>query len=356
MLLPIFFIVFISIKPSFENYTVVFQNGEAGYYCIRIPSILTTAKGTLIAFAEGRMNSCADNSHKNTVYKRSVDNGKTWSDLQVLCSGNFTNYTEIRNLAAVQLKYNQRILIPFCKGDLVIMQTYSDDDGLTFSPPQIIPNVVKSDWTTIALGPPSGLLLQSNRILIPSHYSINTSAGGSFSTGYVMLNDYNGQIDKWYLGGAFNLENYFPNECQAVELLPNANSIFINARSYGAVRVGAYSNDGGITFNKVNILKTLVQPLHGCEGSTMYHPNTQQLFYTGVAETTTRANLSLYISKDNGEDWTFIKPIWIGPSAYSALTTLNDQSVGVLFEGGNKTPYDSVMFTIIYNGTEKKFF
>ncbi len=72
------------------------------------------------------------------------------------------------------------------------MQSYSAHDGLTFSTPQIIPNVVKPEWKTIALGPPGSILLQSNRILISSHYSLNTSAGGSFSTGYVMLNDHDG--------------------------------------------------------------------------------------------------------------------------------------------------------------------
>jgi sialidase-1 len=176
-----------------------------------------------------------------------------------------------------------------------------------------------------------------------------------------MLNDYNGQLDKWYLGGEFNLETYFPNECQAVELLPNNNSIFINARSLGEKRVGAYSNDGGITFNKINVLNTLIQPLTGCEGSTIYHQNSGQLFYTGLAETSLiRSNLSLYISKDNGENWTYIKTIWAGPSAYSSLTIMNDQSIGLLYEWANETDIifqpDSMTFTIVYNETEKKFF
>ncbi len=35
---------------------------------------------------------------------------------------------------------------------------------------------------------------------------------------------------------------------------------------------------------------------------------------------------------------------------------MNDQSVGELFEGGNNSPYDSLRFTIVYNGTEKKFY
>ncbi len=170
-----------------------------------------------------------------------------------------------------------------------------------------------------------------------------------------MLNDFNGQVDKWYLGGEYSLDNYSPNEAQAVELLPNANSIFINARSYNTKRIGAYSNDGGITFNKIIVLKTLIQPLYGCEGSTLYHQNTRQLFYTGLAETsTTRTNLSLHVSTDNGENWTYIKTICPGSSSYSSMTTLNDQSIGLLYEKGSTMgAIDSLTFTIIYNETKK---
>ena len=194
--------------------------------------------------------------------------------------------------------------------------------------------------------------LQSDRILIPSYYSTHENDNGLFSTGYVMLNDNNGQLDKWYLGGEFHHETYFPNECQAVEFLPNQNSIFINSRSLGTKRIGAYSNDGGITFHKTKVLNTLVQPLTGCQGSTIYHQNTQQLFYTGLGETSfIRSNLSLYTSKDNGENWNFIKIIYPGSSSYSSLTILNDQSIGLLYEWANKSDPiflpDYITFTII---------
>jgi hypothetical protein len=56
-----------------------------------------------------------------------------------------------------------------------------------------------------------------------------------------------------------------------------------------------------------------VQPLRGYEGSTMYHRNSRQLFYSGVAETTSRSNLSLHISNHNGENSKYIKTIWPGP-------------------------------------------
>ena len=34
--------------------TPVYAAGEGGYYCFRIPALLFTGKGTLLAFAEGR--------------------------------------------------------------------------------------------------------------------------------------------------------------------------------------------------------------------------------------------------------------------------------------------------------------
>ncbi|CAF1444302.1 unnamed protein product [Rotaria magnacalcarata] len=167
----------------------------------------------------------------------------------------------------------------------------------------------------VALGPSSGLVLQSNSILIPGDYStVENIQAGSFSVGFVMLNDFDGQV---------------------VELLPRTNSVFVNARSYGTKRIGAYSDDGRITFKKIVLLNTLVQPVHGCEGSTNYNQKTNQLFYSGLTETSTiRTNLLLHISTDNGESWFYVKSICSGPSAYSSLTLMHNQSIGVLYEKG----------------------
>ena len=62
----------------------VFKNGESGYACFRIPSVVQTADGSILAFAEGRQNSCRDNYDVDLVMKKSRDNGKTWSPLEVI--------------------------------------------------------------------------------------------------------------------------------------------------------------------------------------------------------------------------------------------------------------------------------
>lgn len=328
--------------------TIVFTRGESGYFCIKIPSILTTFRGTLLAFGEARLNSCSDYTQTDIVFKRSIDNGQTWSELQILYRGNSSNdvYDRVGNIAPVQLKINGRILIPFCKNNLIILQTYSDDDGLTFSKPEIIPNVTQSTWQWVGLGPPGGLLLQSNRILIPAYYSTYPNDNGLLSTGYVMINDDHGQIDRWFLGGQFDFPTYFPNECQAVELLPNTNTVLINSRSLRTKRVSALSTDGGITFSQVSVFNDLIQPLTGCQGSMLFDQTSNRLFYTGLAESSfIRSNLSLFISEDLGQNWRYVRTIYFGSSSYSSLTKLNNGSIGLLYEWANFT---DVMFVPDY--------
>ncbi len=67
------------------NETVVFKQGELGYFCFRIPVLHLTSKNTLLAFAEGRNTSgCGDHGAVHIVLKRSMDYGKTWFPLSVV--------------------------------------------------------------------------------------------------------------------------------------------------------------------------------------------------------------------------------------------------------------------------------
>ena len=128
---------------------IVFSRGEGGYYCIKIPVLLTTAKGTLIAFGEGRMLSCSDFTWTDLIYKRSIDGGKTWGPLQVLYSNSSMDsgiHTVIGNAAPVVLD-SHRILVPFCRNNLQVLLMYSDDDGVNWSKPVNITGVTQPSWT-----------------------------------------------------------------------------------------------------------------------------------------------------------------------------------------------------------------
>ena len=60
----------------------MFKSGEEGYRCFRIPAIVATTSGTLLAIAEGRKTGCGGAGDIDLVLKRSHDGGETWSELK----------------------------------------------------------------------------------------------------------------------------------------------------------------------------------------------------------------------------------------------------------------------------------
>ncbi len=56
----------------------LFVSGQDGYHTYRIPSVVVTMKGTILAACEGRKDSRSDSGDIDLLVKRSGDNGKTW--------------------------------------------------------------------------------------------------------------------------------------------------------------------------------------------------------------------------------------------------------------------------------------
>src|SRR5262245_51907592 len=70
-------------RSLFEERSL-FKRGEDSYHCFRIPSILVTPHGAILAFAEARKNNCEDHGDVDLAMKRSLDGGRTWSRLRVI--------------------------------------------------------------------------------------------------------------------------------------------------------------------------------------------------------------------------------------------------------------------------------
>src|SRR4051812_5042846 len=67
--------------------TLLFDSGKEGYKRYRIPALLTTPKGTVLAFCEGRKGGKGLTGDIDIILKRSTDSGKTWQALEVVADG-----------------------------------------------------------------------------------------------------------------------------------------------------------------------------------------------------------------------------------------------------------------------------
>ena len=146
----------------------VFKNGEEGYSCIRIPALLRTFNNTILAFAEARKLNCDDHGWVDLVLKRSIDDGATWGPLQVVWSNSTeTDHVTLGNSAPVQDRDTKEIMIIFCRNNAEVFISRSRDEGASWTYPDLIPNVVRSEWHWVGTGPPGALQLASGHIIVP---------------------------------------------------------------------------------------------------------------------------------------------------------------------------------------------
>ena len=155
----------------------LWRAGDAGYARYRIPALLTTQAGTVLAFCEARRHTGRDSDQIDLFLRRSTDCGRTFAAVQVVTSepGWVSG-----NPAPVQDRESGRIWLLFCRnredGDerlicagrapRTVWATFSDDDALSWSAPTEITNQVKpDDWTWYATGPCHGIQLQSSTSL-----------------------------------------------------------------------------------------------------------------------------------------------------------------------------------------------
>jgi sialidase-1 len=293
--------------------------------------------------------------------KKSKDNGKTWSDLQVIWDH---KENVCGNPAPVQDKTTGIIylLTTWNLGEdhesEIIRQTstdtrriyilYSIDEGESWSEPEEITQSVKKDtWTWYATGPCHGIQLEKSkdkgRLIIPCDH---IEAGSKKYYSHIIYSDDHGK--NWKLGGTTPQDQV--NECAVAEL--SDGKLILNMRNYDRskkTRRISLSEDGGMTWGNIYADHTLIEPI--CQASTLRYSFQDQgksrLLFSNPANKNKRENMTLRISYNEGATWTKSMVLHSGPSAYSDLARLGNGNIGCLYEAGNQNPYEGIVFQIV---------
>lgn len=338
----------------------LFESGTGGYAHYRIPGIVATPAGSLLAYCEARKESKSDWGRIDLMIRRSDDGGKTWSPPSKLAEpppGATKNPVALaqglgkpgeitmNNPVAIADRRSGAIHILYCVEYARCFAMRSDDDGRTFSAPvEITPTFDRFrpeyDWKVLATGPGHGIQLENGRLLVPVWLS--TGTGGHAHRPSCVATIYSDDGGKtWERGeiAANNPEPANPNETAAVQLADGQVMLNIRHESRPHGRAIAISPDGAGRWSPVRFDESLPEPV--CFGSLVRYSkrpesDRDRILFVNPHNPTgrERRNLTVKLSEDDGQSWPVMRAIEPGPSAYADLAVAADGTISCFYERG----------------------
>ncbi|GAA4317806.1 sialidase family protein [Compostibacter hankyongensis] len=327
--------------PPFPH-TDVYTGGEDGYFAYRIPALLVSGQGTVLAFCEARKDDAGDNGNIDLVLKRSFDDGVTWQPQQLLY-GDGDNAT-IGNPVPVLDRNTGDIFIIFCRNAQQVFYMKSTDDGVTFSAPVDITASVTAlcsnagfNWNRVLTGPGHGLQTASGRLIIPLKPSGPLQDGATRRVGVIYSDDHG---VTWKPGGIVPPSIGEMSESTAFETADS--TLVLNMRWHdGLYRAVSKSADGGLSWSDPVADTALPDPVN--QGSIIRYsgnPSDRRVLFSNlnhqVTGTANRNRLTVKLSNDDGASWTKSRLIVPGPSGYSDLAVTHSGKCLVFFERGTE--------------------
>lgn len=343
--LPLLALPALAAGPLFQE-SDLFRQGEAGVHTYRIPALVETKKGALLAMADARHTSARDLPGKiSIVLRRSVDRGRTWSPMRTVRE---VAEGGVGDPSLLLDRKTGRVWCYFAYGPpgigfptaqpggttgpktLQIHAIHSDDDGLTWSGPvDLTPQIKDPAWHAVFAT--SGTNIQTSR----GRYLLPLVVRGAANAVHAR-NAYSDDAGKtWKVGPSIGPET---DESHNVEL--RGGVILQNLRN-GPRRAVARSTDGGITFAPVEHDGALVDP--SCNAGIARDPKGRFLLFTNAASEK-RERLTIRASFDEGRTWPASRVLHAGPAAYSTVVVLRDGTIAVLYERGEQSPYEKITF------------
>lgn len=362
----------LSILFGWVNFTwaqgqTLFKSGDLGYACFRIPALVSLTPDVLIAFAEGRKDSCADFGDVDILMRRSKDGGRSWTDARrvadfgALQVGNPTPVVD-----RLDLNYPEgRLFLFYNTGTASEQQTRegkgrrqgyyitSTDAGQHWSEPILISEATHYDRfhptknlddRTLAYAPGHALQLTygpyKGRLVVPA----NASRGPVQEEfreyrAFVLYSDDHGK--QWKRSES--LKTPSSNEVMAAQLPSGELVMTVRIQNSTERRkfIARSTSDGAFWESEMRA-DDLVTPV--CQSSLLYVPDHDKLYHLGPNAESARENLTLWSSIDQGFSWQVVQQLNEGFAAYSDLAYLKSNELAILYE---RFDYTEIYFNLI---------
>jgi len=348
-----------AIEPSLEK-SEVFPpklNGVARY---RIPGIVVTAKGTVLAYCEARKSSSSDWGEIEVHLRRSTDGGKTWLPSQHIAhkaeriEGNprkkegGEHEQTVNNPVAIVDRDTGAIEFLYCVNYARCFSMRSTDDGASWSTPVEITSTFepfrkKYKWRCIATGPGHGIQMKGGRLVVPIWLAYGGIGDHGPSACGTIFSDDHGK--SWQAGGiAIPNEGDHGNPNESILATVSDGRVMMISRNESKPnrKLVTFSADGATGWSQPVFHDALWEPR--CMAGLVAHPSGVLLFsnpHTLLLDKAgreipngrgKRENLSIKLSRDDGRTWVLNKTLEHGKSAYSDLAVLADGTVLCLYE------------------------
>lgn len=318
------------------EHNLIFSGGDYGSAAYRIPAVASNGERIIVA-ADARIFDNTDLPGDIDLFSRySDDSGNTWSEPVTIADFGDDGASDP---ALVYDSVSGDLLCLFASHNGLFASTPSNkirfnvarstDDGETWETPQEFSDeIYEPGWYAAWVASGSAQQLKNGNIVAAIGARTNSS---SVLRNYMIYSSDGGLSWNTAEGEA----SVNGDEAKIAELEDGRLMMLI--RNPGQREV-VYSSDAGATWTDQEDVEDLTEP--GVNGDLIRYTSLSKgddknrLLFSIANDPAIRKNVTVFVSYDEGDNWDTKRTICPELSAYSALTKLDDGTIGLFYENG----------------------